>query len=121
MCVRESVCVSVRNGRLMPMSKTVKVTVSTCDVPVPGDSTDKTFKNVSKRGRGHSRNHYFFGWGGGYNANISKIVKATDFKFDTHVSRPGTVYRHDPLKFSKSGRCQCDVTHKFLFYYLFYY
>jgi len=46
------------------------------------------------------------------NANSSKTVKATDFKFDMHVpmgSPDMTLY-----KFFETGRRQCHVTPKFL-------
>ena len=40
--------------------------------------------------------------------STSEVVKATDFKFDVHVSG------HDPLKFFKKGRGQGHVIPKFL-------
>ena len=45
------------------------------------------------------------------NANSSKTVKATDFKFDTHVPRDSL--DTTPKIFSKRGRCQGHVTSKF--------
>jgi len=39
------------------------------------------------------------------NANSSKTVKATDFKFDVRVLRDS-----DPIIFLKRGRGQCHVT-----------
>jgi len=44
-------------------------------------------------------------------ANSSKTVKATDFKFDTHVCRDSPVLSgHDPLKFFAKGRGYRYVT-----------
>jgi len=45
------------------------------------------------------------------NANSSKTVKATDFKFDMHV--PGDSPDMNPKNFSKRGRGQGPVTLKF--------
>jgi len=45
------------------------------------------------------------------NANSSKTVKATDFKFDTRVPRDSTDMT--PKSFPQRGRGQCHVTPKF--------
>ena len=48
----------------------------------------------------------------GLNANSSKTVKATDFKFDTQLIRDNTDMT--PKFFFNKGRGQGDVTPKFL-------
>ena len=46
----------------------------------------------------------------GVNANSSKTVKATDFKFDTSLPRDSPQSGHDPQNLSKRGRGQGHVT-----------
>jgi len=90
-CVSVCLCLCVRSGRSWELnansSKTVKATDFKFDTSLHRDSPDMTPKNFSKRGRGGvagSRDPLNFS---ALNANKSKTVKATDFKFDTNIPR----------------------------------
>jgi len=73
---------------------------------VPRDSPDMTPKNFSRPGSRDPLNFLAL------NANNSKTVKATDFKFDSSVPRDSPDMT--PKNFSKRGRGQGHVTPKFL-------
>jgi len=86
MCV---LCVSAQQTGQSDQFKTVKATDFKFDMHVPRDSLDmirestqKFFEMVARPGSVMWPPKFL-----GVNANSSKMVKATDFKFDLHVSR----------------------------------